>query len=96
MGQDDKGNFIYFIGLWYPRKKLIQTLLTLLDITGVKDDEYMFQDVLPLINFSTKFGGALSKRFDLPSIGCRLSIWGIQRCYYNFVDLVTGVKGRLE
>lgn len=96
MGQDKQGNCIYFMGLWYQREKLVHTIMTLLDLAGIETSEYIFQDVFPIINFSTKCGGALSKRLHLTNIGCRISIWGIQRRYYEFVALVEKLKMQVE
>lgn len=95
MGMDEYGHRVFFMGMWNQRIVLSGAIRQLLTISGIQDREYILQDAFPLITFSTKFGGALSKRFCLTYLGRRLSVWGIQRRYGEFIDLVKGVKSRL-
>lgn len=92
MGVDEWQNQIYFIGFWNCRRELVEVLETILSLNGIEKDKYMFIDAFSLINFSTKLGGALSKRFCLTKIGRKFSVWGIQRRYFDFVKLVKTVK----
>jgi len=96
MGVDGLNNSIYFMGMWNQRNSLKQVLCDLLETAGIDKEEYLFADVFPLINFSTKFGGALSKRLHLTTLGRQILIWGIQKQYHEFISLVTNVKIRLE
>lgn len=96
MGDDAYGNSIYFMGMWNQRQALAGTLEKLLKAAGISSDKYILQDSFPVLNFSTKVGGALSKRLLITSLGRRISVWGIQRRYPQFVSLVENVKKRLE
>lgn len=96
MGDDEYGNSIYFMGMWNQRQALAGTLEKLLIAAGISPDKYILQDSFPVLNFSTKVGGALSKRLLITSLGRRISVWGIQRRYPQFVSLVENVKKRLE
>ena len=96
MGPDEFGNSIYFMGFWSQRQKLADVLTSFLEVGGISRAEYILQDAFPLINFSTKLGGLLSKRYRLTGFGRRITIWGMQRQYPQFVSLVTEVKRRLE
>jgi len=69
---------------------------TILMAGGIPTEAFVLKDSFPLLNFSTKFGGALSKRFMITSLGRRISVWGIQRRYPQFVSLVEDVKKQLE
>ena len=95
MGPDEFGNSIYFIGFWSQRRQLADALTTFLASGGIPRSEYILQDAFPLINFSTKLGGLLSKRYRLTGFGRRITIWGLQRQYPQFVALVTDLKQRL-
>lgn len=96
MGDDAKGNAVYFMGMWNQRQPLSTALQKLLLAGGISADAFIFQDSFPVLNFSTKIGGVLSKRFFITSLGRKVSVWGIQRRYPEFVSLVEGVKKRLE
>ncbi|MBP2642917.1 MAG: hypothetical protein H6Q67_804 [Firmicutes bacterium] len=88
------GHNIYFMGMWSQRTKVIIALNELLNTAGIAQNQYYFQDAFPLINFSTKLGGLLSKRCRLTKVGRNITIWGIRRRYWCFVDLVKTVKQR--
>jgi hypothetical protein len=92
MGSDEQGNSIFFIGLWNQRQNLTASIQSLLDAAGVERNSYLLQDAFPLINFSTKLGGLLSKRYRLTSLGRKITVWGMRRQYWRFVDLVARVK----
>ena len=96
MGNDELGHSIYFMGMWNQRQVLAPALVHFLTLGGVKQQDYIFQDSFPMLNFSTKVGGALSKRFRCTTVGRRLSVWGIQQKYPQFVALVEKLKEQLE
>lgn len=95
MGRDEFGHSVYFLGLRDQRLPLMAAVGTLLATAGVSEETYLFQDTFPLINFSTKLGGLLSKRYSLTAFGRRITVWGIRRRYPVFVDMVAEVKTRL-
>jgi len=96
MGLDESGNRVYFMGMWNQRQAITTALWRFLDAAGVEKSQYLFQDAFPLINFSTKIGGILSKRCRMPELGRRITVWGIKRRYRYFIALVGEVKQRLE
>lgn len=96
MGTDELGNSVYIMGLWSQRTQLAEALSTFLEAGGIPRSEYLLQDAFPLINFSTKLGGLLSKRYRLTGWGRRITVWGMQRQYPQFISLVAEVKSRLQ
>lgn len=96
MGVDENNNNVYFMGMWNQREVLTTTLRTVLAIHGYQQNDYILQDAFPLISFSTKFGGLLSKKWRLTQLGRKLTIWGMRRQYPKFVQLVQDVKMRLK
>lgn len=96
MGDDEYGNHIYFMGMWSRRAQVSAAIKGLLDAAGIAKGAYFLQDAFPLINFSTKLGGLLSKRCRLTGIGRTITIWGIKRRYSEFLSLVDNVKHRLR
>ncbi|MCX7779822.1 MAG: DUF3189 family protein [Negativicutes bacterium] len=96
MGHDGHGHAVYFMGMWNQRQALSSVICEMLEAAGISPSNYILQDSFPLLNFSTKLGGALSKRFLITSVGRKISVWGIQRRYKDFVSLVESVKQRLE
>lgn len=96
MGRDEFGHQVYFMGLWDQRRSLVAAATTLLDAGGVSGRDYLLADAFPLINFSTKVGGLLSKRYSLTGLGRRITVWGMKRQYPCFVAMVAGVKDKLN
>lgn len=96
MGRDEIGNNIYFMGLWNQRDKLTEVIQTFLALGGKKPQDYILQDAFPLITFSTKCGGLLSKKLSITDFGRSLTIWGVRRRYGEFVRLVEQVKDRCK
>jgi len=96
VGTDEWDNEVYCMGLWNQRENLRQVIQILLALAQVSPSEFLLQDTFPLITFSTKMGGAMSKRCKLTLLGRRLSVWGIQRRYMDFVRLVDQVKARFK
>lgn len=96
IGLDEYGNNVYCMGMWNQRDNLKQVLTSVLHLAEVQSDEFFLQDAFPLITFSTKMGGALSKRMKLTLLGRWMSVWGIKRRYFDFVQLVAQVKARLS
>lgn len=96
MGQDENGNAVYFMGMWSQRSGIRNAIVTMLDTAGISRGSYILHDAFPLINFSTKLGGLLSKRCRLTGFGRRITVWGLRRQYPHFVALVAAVKGRLK
>lgn len=96
MGCDTSGNQVYFMGMRNQRRQVLSILQQILELGGRLPDSYIFQDAFPLINFSTKCGGLLSKRWHLSTIGRSLTIWGIQRQYPQFVKLVNDVRQQID
>jgi hypothetical protein len=96
MGQDEYEHNVYFMGMWNKRDSVTATIRALLDYAGVERDTYILQDAFPLINFSTKLGGLISKRYRMTGFGRRITVWGMQRQYPLFVELVSSVKKQLE
>jgi len=95
-GRDEFGHRVYFMGFWNQREQITAAVQTMLAVAGVGERAFLFQDTFPLINFSTKVGGLLSKRYCLTGFGRRITIWGMQRQYPAFVAMVKEVKKRLE
>lgn len=95
MGSDEHRNDVYFMGMWSERPNMEKTLRMILELAEIPTRDFLMQDTFPLIRFSTKLGGLLSKRYSLTKLGRRLTIWGIQRQYPGFVSLVESVKEKL-
>ena len=95
MGRDKEGHHVYFMGMWSQRADITSTIQTVLALGGWKQEDYILQDAFPLINFSIKFGGLLSKRWRFTKLGRSLTIWGMRRQYPAFVKMVEEVQLRI-
>ncbi|OYD09730.1 DUF3189 family protein [Paludifilum halophilum] len=91
-GDDERGNSVYTIGLgrnWREGQRVIRSLWQLL---GRNEEECRLVHALDRITLLTKVGGALSRRYGIPSLGRPLAAWGIRRSYPRLLTLVEQVK----
>ncbi len=92
MGRDEEDNDIYIMGVGTAKIIVPRVIWGLLDIYGISKDGLMLVDTLPDAHILTKIGGFLSRRLHLISLGRPLTVTGIQRQYFGYVDLVRKVK----
>lgn len=95
MGIDEFGNEIYFIGMKQGSAIVKNAIYSFCHLCQLSLDQLRFIDALRIINLSTKIGGGLSRRLGCVRVGRSLCAWGIQRCYWGFVDLIRDVKYEL-
>ncbi len=92
MGIDERGNKVYFMGMYNQRSEISFLIKEIIRIEEINQNDFIFQDTFPIIGLATKVGGLLSKRFGITMQGRLLSAWGIKRKYYDFLNLVCNVK----
>ncbi|GAB6136937.1 DUF3189 family protein [Halanaerobaculum tunisiense] len=95
-GQDEGNNQIYILGMGNQRKLIKGILFNFLELCDIDSQEIMLVAALPYVNWITKLGGLLSRRYGLVSLGRPLTIYSLQKAYFQYVDLVTEVKERLN
>lgn len=87
-GIDSQQRRVYTMGMGKEMDLVRETFLSMIEISGGKREDYIFNAALPHINTLTKVGGALSRRYGWVFIGRKLAIMGIQRCYPELVQFV--------
>lgn len=95
-GKDEKGFHVYTLGLGGQAAAALQTVKSMLALTGAPPDSFHFAGALHCITFMTKVGGAMSRRYGLRGIGRPIAAWGITRSYPTLVALVKQVKLQLH
>ncbi|GAB6098658.1 DUF3189 family protein [Halanaerocella petrolearia] len=95
-GQDELGNEVYILGMGSKRNLVKEVLLNFLELYDINSNQIMLVAALPYVNFLTKIGGNLSRRFGLVKLGRPLTIYSLQKSYFEYVDLVFKVKQRLK
>ncbi|MDI7248416.1 MAG: DUF3189 family protein [Bacillota bacterium] len=96
MGTDEAGREVYIIGMGAAKGVVRRAIESIFQICGVSRDEYMLVDTLPNVGLVTKIGGFLSRAVGLIGVGRPLTVWGVRRSYPKFVQLVQGVRRRLD
>jgi len=94
-GVDEFGCDVYAIGLTHAKAMFKRAIRSFLAINNVSEQELVMADALARISIYTRIGGYLSRGLGIVSIGRPLSAYGIQRTYYNFVDLTQEVKQKI-
>lgn len=92
MGIDERGNKIYFMGMYNQRAEISFLINEIMYIEKINRNEYLFQDTFPIIGLTTKLGGLLSKKCGVTKLGRLLSAWGIKKKYLDFLNVVINVK----
>jgi hypothetical protein len=91
LGQDERGNDVFIIGFGGEASLALQTICFLLE--RLEDPaEWKFYNSLNSIGWLAKMGGFISKRLKLVTVGRYLAALGIQKSYFNLVELVKMVK----
>ncbi|SMB94437.1 Protein of unknown function [Desulfonispora thiosulfatigenes DSM 11270] len=92
MGHDEFGNQVYITGkqnLGESYEKIIRSLASILNIPN---EEIIFIDPMPYVNFLMVIGGYLSRKLGLIAIGRPIVILGTQISFYKFSHLVNIIK----
>lgn len=95
IGRDKELREIYALGMGPHRNeytKIAYNFIFQFEKAEKKDIQII--NVIPLLSFSTKIGGFLSRRLGLIRLGRPITVNGIQKRYEFFVDLVKDVKKR--
>ncbi|HOP73755.1 MAG TPA: DUF3189 family protein [Bacillota bacterium] len=91
MGIDECGHEIYVLGFGKDPALGLQVVQHLIE--GRADhEEWKFFNTLPCINWTTRCGGYLSRRWKWVGIGRFLLIRGIRQCYPKICKLVQQIK----
>lgn len=95
IGTDEKLRKIYALGMGSYRKEYTEVAYNFAFqlSTDVKKNIQII-NVVPLLSFSVKIGGFLSRRVGLIKLGRPLTVAGIQKRYNLFIELVEDVKKR--
>ena len=95
IGTDENLRKVYVVGMGPYRREYTEILYNYAFQIN-KDEKKNIQiiNVTPLLRFSVKLGGFLSRRVGLIKLGRPMTVVGILKNYDLFVDLVNDVKKR--
>jgi hypothetical protein len=91
MGRDEYGNEIYTMGRRNAGKQISGVLCGLAAIIGAPGDLVMV-DVLAYVNWLMMVGGYTSRKLGLVKLGRPVVIWGVQRFFWDIVNVVMKIK----
>lgn len=91
MGRDEYGNEIYTMGRRNAGKQISGVLCGLAEIIGAPGDLVMV-DVLAYVNWLMMVGGYTSRKLGLVKLGRPVVIWGVQRFFWDIVNVVMKIK----
>ena len=92
VGRGPLGEEVYVIGFGPGKDVIRKAVSSLLDLKGVRNDEYLLVDALSQADWLVKVGGTLSRRFGLVRLGRPLAARGIRRIYPGLTDLVAEAR----
>lgn len=93
VGEDERGNLVFSVGLETAAKQVIRALNNLLAIAQVQEPRLVFIATMPTVNTWMKLGGVTSRVFGLKGIGRPLVTHGTRKAYSSIVELVQRIKG---
>ncbi len=95
MGTDEKLRKIYALGMGPYRTEYTKIAYNFaFQLANKNKNDIQIINVVPLLSFSAKLGGFMSKSLRLVKLGRPLTISGIQKRYDFFIKLVRDVKER--
>lgn len=94
VGEDEKGNLVFSVGLETAAEQVIRAIKTLLAIAKTQGPRLVFIATMPTVNTWMRLGGVTSRVFGLKGIGRPLVTHGARKAYPTIVQLVQRVKGR--
>lgn len=95
IGTDEKLREIYALGMGPYRNEYTKIAYNFsFQIGKDKKKDIQIINVVPLLSFSTKVGGFLSRRLGFIKMGRPITVRGIQKRYDFFIHLVKDVKER--
>lgn len=95
MGYDKAGHEVYIASKHNLGSYYNDIMLKLLSLSGYDKGEVVFVDTMPYVNLWMMIGGYISRRLGL-RIGRTIILYGTQRSYYRFADLVCSVKRQCQ
>ncbi|HZJ76179.1 MAG TPA: DUF3189 family protein [Oscillospiraceae bacterium] len=95
MGTDTELRKVYALGMGPYRSEYTKIAYNFaFQLAGKNKEDIRIINVVPLLSFSVKLGGFISRRVGLIKLGRPLTIWGIRKRYDLFTELVKDVKKR--
>ncbi|QUH20931.1 DUF3189 family protein [Alkaliphilus sp. B6464] len=95
IGTDEKLREIYALGMGPYRREYTEIAYNFaFQLSNDVKKNIQIINVIPLLSFSVKIGGFLSRRVGLIKLGRPLTVAGIQKRYNLFIELVEDVKKR--
>ena len=97
MGVDEWNNDVYVVGMGSNREmhtKMIYEFANEFNDKNQKD--IMIIKAIDLINTYVRFGGLLSRRLNIISLGRPLTVYGMRKNFMLFIELVNNVKQTLS
>ncbi|SNS23992.1 Protein of unknown function [Anaerovirgula multivorans] len=97
MGVDARNHMIYIMGMGHSRGYYTKMLYEFYnEIIPNKKKDIVIIDVTSLLNNRTRLGGFMSRRLNIVGIGRPLTVYGIQKNYRYFTELVRTVKETIQ
>ncbi|WP_350342460.1 DUF3189 family protein [Proteinivorax tanatarense] len=92
LGEDKKGNKIYFVGLGKNKKLIVKFAENFLAAHKIRDDNYILIDCLVNISFYVKLGGFISKVLNFKTLGTSITATGIINSEEELIKAVDAAK----
>ncbi|MCC5911886.1 MAG: DUF3189 family protein [Clostridiaceae bacterium] len=93
MGVDQQCRAIYIMGMGHSRDFYTEMLYAFYnDMMYSNKKDVIFINVTSLLNNYTRLGGFMSRRLNIVGLGRPLTVYGIQRNYRFFTELVKNVE----
>lgn len=96
IGRDGYGNEVFMVGRGPEPKGIINGIRSGSAMAGLTDEDFLFVDTLPNVNWWMRVGGYLSRGLRWISVGRPIVIYGTKRAYPELVATVDKVKSELS
>ncbi|SES65064.1 Protein of unknown function [Natronincola peptidivorans] len=97
MGKDQNNHIIYIMGMGHARDYYTEMLYEFYnEVAPYNNKDIIIINVTSLLNNYTRLGGFMSRRLNIISLGRPLTVFGIQKNYFYFAELVKNLKERIN
>ncbi|NLC50763.1 MAG: DUF3189 family protein [Firmicutes bacterium] len=95
IGTDEDDNEVYALGIGKHKDIVRKAILSLLKLYNL-EEQILLVDASKKLNIITRIGGFTARQLGIVSVGRPLTVYGVRKGYFGFVNLVQETKLKIK
>lgn len=91
-GKDEGDNRVYIVGLGKAKEIILNAFESMIKYENYPEEEIIFVNSLRYVNVYVRVGGFLSRKLGMVFPGRFITVYGLKKTYFDFVNAVRKVK----